>query len=94
VRDSWATLSREVREELGVDLDRNSVRALAVVEADTHDQPLEAQVRMTCFTAGYIGELQPGNEVDEFVFVSKDDRHLLAPASQAALDAAVRQGVL
>ncbi|MGI8330163.1 NUDIX hydrolase [Actinomadura scrupuli] len=88
----WAALSREVREELGVDLERASFRRLGVVRAPAHDQGEGVQVRMACFTAAYTGRLSPQAEVDEYVLVGPGRRDLLAPASQLALDLAVQHG--
>ena len=92
--DDWSALSREVREELGVELQRETVRGLGVVEAAAHDQPVATRVRMACFTSRYQGRLRPCAEIDEYVYVSVADRDLLAPAAQAALDLAVRRGLL
>lgn len=84
--DDWTALSREVREEVGVELDRPTFRRLGVVEAAAHDQPPGTRVRMACYAAGYHGELTAAGEVDELMFVGPADRHLLAPAVRAALE--------
>ncbi|TDD37425.1 NUDIX domain-containing protein [Actinomadura sp. KC06] len=92
--DDWAALSREVREELDLELDRTSFQELGVIRAPAHDQPAYAHVRMACFTASYRGAIAPAGEVDEYVYVGRGERHLLAPAAQAALDLAQRHGLL
>jgi 8-oxo-dGTP pyrophosphatase MutT (NUDIX family) len=92
--DDWSALSREVREELAVDLDKDTFRELGVVRAPAHDQPEFARVRMACFTAGYQGALLAAGEVDEYRYVGLGDRHLLAPAAQSALDLAAERGLL
>ncbi|MFB4310846.1 NUDIX domain-containing protein [Actinomadura sp. GTD37] len=92
--DDWSALSREVREELDLELDRTSFRELGVVRAAAHDQPDFTHVRMACFTAGYAGTMAAAGEVDEYVYVGASDRHLLAPAAGAALDLADEQGLL
>ena len=84
--DDWTALSREVREELGVDLNRNTFRRLGVVEAPAHDQPAGTRVRMACYTAGYEGKFTATGEVDEWMFVDPDDSDRLAPAVRAALE--------
>jgi 8-oxo-dGTP pyrophosphatase MutT (NUDIX family) len=84
--DDWTALSREVLEELGVRLDRKSFRGIGVVEAPAHDQPPGTRVRMACYTAGYHGELTATGEIDEWMFVSPEEHHRLAPAVQAALE--------
>jgi 8-oxo-dGTP pyrophosphatase MutT (NUDIX family) len=92
--DDWSALSREVREELGLELERTSFRELGVVRAPAHDQPAFSHVRMACFTAGHRGAMAPAGEVDEYVYVGRAERHLLAPAAQAALDLAADNGLL
>jgi 8-oxo-dGTP diphosphatase len=84
--DDWAALSREVDEELGVRLDRETFRGIGVVEAPAHDQPPGTRVRMACYTAGYHGELTATGEIDEWMFVDLADHHRLAPAVRAALE--------
>jgi 8-oxo-dGTP diphosphatase len=86
--DDWAALSREVREELGVELDAATFGFLGFVDSVAHDQAPGTRVRMACYTAEYRGELVASAEVDEFRFVSFAERGLLAPASQGALDRA------
>ncbi|TDB89221.1 NUDIX domain-containing protein [Actinomadura sp. 7K534] len=92
--DDWSALSREVREELGLELDRTSFRELGVIRAPAHDQPDFSHVRMACFTSGHRGAMAPAGEVDEYRYVGRAERHLLAPAAQAALDLAADNGLL
>jgi 8-oxo-dGTP diphosphatase len=92
--DDLAAVSREVREELGVELTAASLRPLGVVEAPAHDQPDGVRVRMVCFTGDHIGPFAPSGEVDECVLVGPDDRDLLAPATRLALDLAGRHRLL
>ncbi|WP_225993894.1 NUDIX hydrolase [Actinomadura rudentiformis] len=92
--DDWSALSREVREELAVELAPATFRRLGVVRAPAHDQPEYEFVRMVCFTADYDGDIVPAGEVDEFRYVGHEHRDLLAPASQAALDLAKANGLV
>ncbi|GAA2418216.1 NUDIX domain-containing protein [Actinomadura vinacea] len=92
--DDWSALSREVREELALELDPGSFRELGVIRAAAHDQPAFAQVRMACFTAGYAGDMSAAGEIDEYRYVGRAERSLLAPAAQAALDLATTHGLL
>jgi 8-oxo-dGTP pyrophosphatase MutT (NUDIX family) len=90
----WAALSREVREELGVELQAASFQRLGTVEAPGHDLPEDVRVRMACFTASSLGSLDPRAEIDEYVLITPGQRDLLAPATQLALDLAVTRGML
>jgi 8-oxo-dGTP pyrophosphatase MutT (NUDIX family) len=87
-------ISREVREELGLDLPPRAFRELGTVLAPAHDQPLYERVRMVCFTAGHTGPVHPSAEIDECLYVGEDQRHLLAPASLAAFELAQRHALL
>jgi len=90
----WSALSREVREELDLELDEASFHELGVIRAPAHDQPDFAHVRMACFTASYNGAIAVAGEIDEYRYVGRGERYLLAPASQAALDLAAEHGLL
>ncbi len=92
--DDWSALSREVREELALDLDPASFRELGVIRAAAHDQPDHTHVRMACFTAAFEGEITATGEVDEYLYIAPADRDLLAPAARAALDLATARGLL
>jgi 8-oxo-dGTP pyrophosphatase MutT (NUDIX family) len=92
--DDWTALSREVREELALELDRATFRELGVIRAPAHDQPRHSHVRMACFTASYRGSMVAAGEVDEYRYVGRQGRDLLAPAARAALDLADRHGLL
>jgi 8-oxo-dGTP pyrophosphatase MutT (NUDIX family) len=90
----WAALSREVREELGVELVSDTLRPLGVVESEAHDQPAGTRVRMACFAAQHAGTLMSSAEINEYVLIGHDSRGLLAPAARLALDIAVREGLV
>ncbi|MEV4256652.1 NUDIX domain-containing protein [Spirillospora sp. NPDC049652] len=92
--DDWSAVAREVREELGLTLDRASFAELGVLRAPAYDQPRHSHVRMACFTAGHHGEITLAGEVDEFRYIGREDRALLAPASAAAFDLAAERGLL
>ncbi|MFC5186188.1 NUDIX hydrolase [Actinomadura harenae] len=92
--DDWTAITREVHEEIGLELDEASFQKLGVIRAAAHDQPRYSHVRMACFTSGHYGEITAAGEVDEFRFVGREDRALLAPASAAAFDLAAEHGLL
>lgn len=61
-------LIREVKEELSVDLDQNSIQQYGVFTAPAHGKPVGTMVRMTCYTADYAGSLMPNQEIAKFDF--------------------------
>ncbi len=58
-------LIREVNEELNVDLIEESIKKYGVFEAQAHGKPLGTIVRMTCYTAKYVGAMKPSSEIEE-----------------------------
>lgn len=92
--DDWTALSREVREELGVELAPRTFRPLGVVESPAHDQPPGTRVRMACFAASPAGRLAAAGEIDEYVLIGPHQHELLAPAARLALDLAIAHGLV
>jgi 8-oxo-dGTP diphosphatase len=73
-------LIREINEELSVDLLCETIKYLGTFKAQAHGKPEGVFVQMTCYTAGYEGELKPAAEIEEMEwFNSKVDPKLLAP---------------
>lgn len=68
-------LTREVKEELSVDILPETITPYGVFAAQAHGKPEGTVVRMTCYTAKYIGEFIPSSEIekiDYFVSQQKD----------------------
>ena len=57
--DDHAALCRECKEELTVDLVKQSIKRYGVFEAQAHGKPAGTMVRMTCYTAEFIGSKSP-----------------------------------
>lgn len=79
-------LIREVREELSVALNSDTLRPLHVFEAQAHGQPEGVVVRMTCFTGEYEGELRPAAEIEEVAWLSYADRPRVSLVGQIIFD--------
>ena len=82
----WAALSREVQEELSVTLVQATlIETLTIVES-AHGYSKSTQVRMKCFQADYVGELNPAAEIEAITWLSYTDRARCAPAAQRVLE--------
>lgn len=88
------TLVREVREELSVDIVVASAVHLKTFQAQAHGRPDGEIVQMTCYTAGYEGDLKPDNEIAELVWFGYADRHRVSPVDQLIFDHLHERGVL
>jgi 8-oxo-dGTP diphosphatase len=72
------TLVREITEELTVILLPETVRHMATYEA--------AEVRMSCYTADYRGNLTASSEIGELAWFSYADRGRVPPVDQLLFD--------
>jgi 8-oxo-dGTP diphosphatase len=79
-------LVREVREELQVALLPETMRLYGTFEAQAHGKPEGTMVRMTCYTAQYIGTLTPSSEVEKLDWFSYAQRGLISAVDQIIFD--------
>lgn len=87
------TLVREIAEELTVVLVGESVAHVGTYEAEL---PGDAaiSVRMSCYTAEYVGRLEPSSEIDEIAWFTYADRAAVPPVDQILFDDLVVRGLL
>ncbi|HLJ98552.1 MAG TPA: NUDIX domain-containing protein [Streptosporangiaceae bacterium] len=79
-------LLREVKEELTVDLDPETVRHVGTYEAQAHAQADGVLVRMTCYTADHHGTPTASSEIEELDWLSYADIDRVAPVDQLLFD--------
>ena len=89
-----ACLRREIKEELGVDLDPGSLRKIGTWEAQAHGNPDGVKIVMPCYEAGYTGELRASAEIEQFCWLSHADRARTAPVDQIIFDWLFERGLL
>ncbi|MFD9704892.1 NUDIX domain-containing protein [Lentzea sp. NPDC059081] len=90
---SVEALRREVREELGVELDRPEILKRYVAPA--YGEGEGAIVDMTCFTAQLQATPRPSGEIAELTWVTRDEYRAhaeTAPAIHDVLDDLVASG--
>ncbi|MEV6137777.1 NUDIX domain-containing protein [Nocardia sp. NPDC051990] len=77
-------LVREVREEVGVELEAHRITPVVTITAPAHGRP-GTLVEMHCFHAPGHGTPAPAAEIAEMAWLGPDDGHLCAPAVVRAL---------
>lgn len=77
-------LRREVREELGIDLEASQLEPSFVVEAAAYGQA-GVWLRMSCYTAAFSADPVPRSEIAELAWISDDATVPLAPAVVQAM---------
>ncbi|UYZ61592.1 NUDIX hydrolase [Hymenobacter weizhouensis] len=88
------TLVREIREELTVTLDADSLVHVGTFTAPAHGHPAGVLVQMTCYAARYTGHLQPAAEIEEVVWLTYQHRPLVSAVDQLIFDWLRKQGQL
>jgi 8-oxo-dGTP diphosphatase len=69
-----AALIREIKEELGVDLRPETLAYLGQFDAQAHGKQQGVIVRMTCYTADYVGTITPLSEIEDVAWLSYIDK--------------------
>lgn len=59
------TLIRECKEELTIDILKDTIKYYGTFEAQAHGKTEGVLVKMTCYMANFIGELKPSSEIQE-----------------------------
>ena len=87
-------LIREIKEELSVDIDPDTMVHYGTFEAQAHDKPEGTLIRMTCYTAQYRGELQPSAEVEMFDWFDYSKKALTSPVDNLIFDDLKAKGLI
>ena len=80
------TLSREIKEELSVDIVPDTIKHYGTFEAQAHGKPLGTVVRMTCYIADYQGELKPDAEIEKVDFFTYSQKPITSPVDHLIFD--------
>ena len=76
------TLTREIKEELSVDILPETAKLYGIFEAQAHGKAEGLLVRMTCYTAEYRGSLCPDNEIAELRWLTTADMDRISPVDK------------
>ena len=87
-----SALERELREELGIQLDRDSIEYLYTVVGPAYAEP--GLVELVCFSGHWRGELQARGEVSEAEWLDCSDTTRFAPAVQLLCDRHLVPGMI
>ena len=88
------TLIREVKEELSVDIIEDSARFYGIFVAQAHGKAEGVLVKMTCYTADYVGQLQADSEIAEIVWLTTDDIDNVSPVDKLIFADLDKKGLL
>lgn len=79
-------LTREIKEELMVDLIPNTINYANTFIAQADGKSDGIQVKLTCYFADYDGELTPDAEIEEMAWLNSSNRDKLSVAGKLVVD--------
>lgn len=89
-----ATLVRELKEELSVDIIEDTAKLYGIFEAQAHGKAEGILVRMTCYTAEFNGQLQPASEIEEMRWLTTADMDMISPVDKLIFADLKEKGLL
>jgi len=66
-------LIREIREELSVEIDLNTIKYFGIFEAQAHGHDSNVMVKMTCYFAKYTGQIKADSEIAEVAWLNYNE---------------------
>ncbi len=87
-------LSREIKEELSVELELPTLNFIGIFEAQADGHKPGILVRMTCYSANYRGTLLPDSEIEEMVWLNYSDIDKVAAVDVLIFDFLKASGML
>ncbi|MFR0822098.1 MAG: NUDIX hydrolase [Clostridia bacterium] len=88
------TLIREVKEELSVDIQKETIQYYGTFEAQAHGKAEGIIVKMTCYTADYAGILKPNSEIQELRWLTSKDMDKISPVDKLIFQDLIKKGYL
>ena len=67
-------LTREIYEELSVNINKNTLEFIGTFEAQAHAQSEGISVKMTCYSADYSGDINASSEIEEVKWFKYSDK--------------------
>lgn len=72
------TLIREIKEELSVEIIKESIEYVGTFKAQSDGAMEGIIVKMTCYQANYIGALKEDNEIEEIRWLNFNDLEIIS----------------
>lgn len=88
------TLLREIKEELSIDLKQETIQYYGTFEAQAHGKQEGIIVKMTCYTAEYVGELKPASEIEQMQWLSYEEKTKSSLVDQLIFEDLRKKGIL
>lgn len=88
------TLIRECKEELTIDIKEDTIKYYGTFKAQAHGKTEGIIVKMTCYTAEFIGEIKPSSEIQEVRWLNYNDIDIISPVDKLIFKDLYEKGIL
>lgn len=88
------TLIRECKEELTIDIKEDTIKYYGTFKAQAHGKAEGIIVKMTCYTAKFIGEMKPSSEIQEIRWLNYKDIDIISPVDKLIFKDLYEKGLL
>jgi len=87
-------LSREIKEELSVDIKTDTLKFAGVFQAQAHGHSTGTIVKMTCYMAEVTGQLKAASEIEEIKWLNYSDKDKISEVDKLIFDYLNEAGLL
>ena len=88
------TLIRECKEELTIDIKKDTIKYYGTFEAQAHGKAEGVIVKMICYNAEFAGELKADSEIAEIVWLTTADMEAVSPVDKLIMADLHEKGLL
>lgn len=76
------TLIRECKEELTIDIKKDTIKYYGTFEAQAHGKSEGVVVKMTCYMAEFDGEIEADSEIKEIRWLDYSNLDIISPVDK------------
>jgi len=88
------TLIREIKEELDVNIKKQTIKYYGSFEAQAHGKEEGVIVKMTCYTAEFEGELKASSEIQEINWLQYSDIDKVSAVNKLIFEDLLAKGLI
>lgn len=88
------TLIRECKEELTIDINKNTIKYYGTFEAQAHGKAEGILVKMTCYTAEIDEKIQASSEIQEIKWLNYKDIDKISPVDKLIFNDLYKKGLI
>ena len=88
------TLIRECKEELTINIREDTIKYYGTFKAQAHGKAEGIIVKMTCYTAEFIGDIKPSSEIQEIRWLNYKDIDIISTVDKLIFNDLYEKGIL